>query len=482
LGFEGAIIPNPYPGFVGGNIWDADPEAGNAALPAWLKFPVNPHAMTVPYDVEAVWVFDDRDSRWSDQAPNARATYPAQGSHPGYDDNFAGNWGGGVGPNDFFSMNDFNPEYYYVTGVNFPGKTVAAGGTGSAALGTGIIVPPQLMSGISGVRIDIEAQVGQTVLVRALDGAYYNITLRFPVPVTVIAWDGRALGVAPYNACNHAYEVPANTPIHTSVARRFDALIRLDPAEYPDGYSGFVEVDFTDTRCGIAGVDPGTGDPFARPVVFTGRIPINIGAANAPVTGTILSGGVALESVPVRVTGTGIDRTVLTRPDGRYSVPGLPAGTYTFTPTLAGYEFSPAGATVNVPGDLEADFSATQVTNTWAISGAVVESRGAQLGIPRIVVELTGGPAGFVPVMVVTDDKGHYHFAGLQNGAYTVTPGMQITLNAWNPGDPITANTPMNLSYAFSPTMTDVAVEGANKKLSFLRGRRLHTTDASHGA
>ncbi len=36
----------------------------------------HPHAFTIPYDVEALWVLDDRDSNWSDLADNAKAFYP----------------------------------------------------------------------------------------------------------------------------------------------------------------------------------------------------------------------------------------------------------------------------------------------------------------------------------------------------------------------------------------------------------------------
>jgi hypothetical protein len=79
----------------------------------------DPHAFTVPYDVEALWVLDDRDSVWSDLASNAKAFYPGgantQDGHmidavgnpivplptrPGVDDQF---------PHGFF--HDFNADY-----------------------------------------------------------------------------------------------------------------------------------------------------------------------------------------------------------------------------------------------------------------------------------------------------------------------------------------------------------------------------------
>jgi hypothetical protein len=82
------------------------------------------------------------------------------------------------------------------------------------------------MSGKSGVQVAVNAQVGQTILVRALDAAYNSTRITFPVDVVIIAWDGRGLGVPPFGLYNRATLVPAGTPILISTARRFDAIIR----------------------------------------------------------------------------------------------------------------------------------------------------------------------------------------------------------------------------------------------------------------
>ena len=410
-----------YPGYVGGDIRDPDPQAANAALPAYLKFPVNPHAMTVPYDVEALWVMDDRDSRWSDLAPDARITYPRHGSIPGVNDNFHGNAGGGTDSTKFFAFNDFNPDYWYVTGVNFPGPK---GSTGT--IPAGIVVPPNLMSGVSGTQVSIEANVGQTILVRVLDGAYNNITVRFPVDITIIAWDGRALGVAPFNAYNHAYVVPANTAIHTSVARRFDALIKTNVEVH-----GFVEVDFTDTRCGNAtGAD--------KPVLFTGKIPINIGAAlSGRVTNS--QNGFGLAGVTVTLSG-GASKTTITDALGNYSFAGLPVGNYTVTPSLAGYDFAPASANATLPGAGAVDFAGTQQTGVYSLSVLVFTSgRLGGAGVPGVTMALTGP----VNATLVTDSQGRVVFGGLPNGAYVVTPSS----GAFN----------------FRPTTRNVTISGANR-------------------
>ena len=223
----------------------------------------DPHAFTVEYDVEALWVLDDRDSIWSDKAPDARAFFPKINNRPGVDDTFY---------HGFF--HDFNADYWFVTGVPVLGHK-GDGSVGSpvsikdpalvfgTADGT---VPAALNSGVAGMQVAINAHVNDVILVRCLDAAYNCISVTFPVPVTIVAWDGRALGVPPFGRYNHAYVVPANTPIHTSTARRYDALIRPTAA-----FTGYATAQFIDTH--------GQGIPGrSEPVLVTTKIPITITA------------------------------------------------------------------------------------------------------------------------------------------------------------------------------------------------------------
>lgn len=224
-----------FPGFVGGDLADGDP-----------------HAMTVPYDVEALWVLDDVDSVWRDLAPDARSTFPRHGDRPGINDNFRGDAGGGVGPDDFFAFHDFNPDFFFVTGQGFPapvGSTVA--------IDPGITIPPDLNSGVSGMQVSVDAQVDQTILVRALCAAYVDTVITFPVDTVLIAFDGRALGVPPFGQYNHPITVPAGRPVEISTARRFDVLMRSETPVHD-----VATVEFR--------------QPRNNAVVFTGQIPIDI--------------------------------------------------------------------------------------------------------------------------------------------------------------------------------------------------------------
>ena len=233
-------VRNQFPGFVGG-----DPVFG-VATPSQTLADMNTHAFTVPYDVEAVWVFDDRDINWSDLANSREQTFPIHGAFPGEDDNFFAN------SNGFFAFNDFRASHWFVTGVPVPtagGPTPAAiNPAGPAPQGGGLpggVIPRWLMSGKENVQIAVNAQVGQTILIRALDAAYNSTRITFPVDVVIIAWDGRGLGVPPFGVYSQATVVRAGTPILISTARRFDAIVR---ATVP--IQSNVRVEFLNTQGG----------------------------------------------------------------------------------------------------------------------------------------------------------------------------------------------------------------------------------------
>ncbi|GFO68816.1 hypothetical protein GMLC_23950 [Geomonas limicola] len=324
-----------FPGFNGNLLTAPDPWTGDPAL----TFATDPHAMTVPYDVEALWVLDDRDSVWSDLAPNARQTYPQHGTKPGFNDNFHGHAGGVAQPGDFFAFNDFNADYWFVTGIPVP---ASKGGTGTIVASAEI--PPELNSGVTGTQIPINAQVGQTILVRCLDAAYNSLRITFPVNVVIVAWDGRALGQPPFGF-NEAYLVPAGTTIHMSTARRFDALIRVNAP-----ISDFVVAEFINTRSQIPGEN--------EEVLMTCRIPINIGGTPQQAPTFTASGrvvdplGLPMAGASIAVTpksqGGSAPVTVTSGADGTFQVPGLINSSYEITPSLAGFSFTPASRIITV--------------------------------------------------------------------------------------------------------------------------------------
>ncbi|MBI4331288.1 MAG: carboxypeptidase regulatory-like domain-containing protein [Chloroflexi bacterium] len=423
---DGTLVPNPFPGFNNNPIDAPDPWTGDPRL----KFLTDPHAQTVPYDVESLLVPDDRDSVWSDLAPNAFATFPVHGNRPGIDDKFHENAGG----RGFFAFNQYNPDYFFVTGVPVPAP---AGGTGT--IPAGIVVPPGLNSGVAGSQVSIEAKVGDTILVRPLDAAYSEVDLTFPVDVVIIAWDGRALGVPPYGQYNHPYVVPANTPTRVGVARRCDVLIK---ATAP--ISSFATVRFIDQR-------GGRGPDTAQRVLFTARIPFNIRAAPAgAISGTLTNEtGAPLAGVTVGMTGAAIKETV-TDTAGNYSFTALATGNYVLTPAMAGFAFNPVSRAVTVAGAgvTGVNFARTAAAGAFSISGSLRNQR-TGVGIPNVEVILDG-PAF---TTAITDSLGNFSFTGLANGRYTV--------EAFHP------------SFRFRPNRRRATVRGASVTALLFEGRPL---------
>jgi hypothetical protein len=212
------------------------------------EFETDPHAHTVPYDVEALWVVDDRDSVWSDFAQNARAFFPAHGTRPGVNDTFF---------RGFF--HDYNADYWFISGAPVVplDREKRLGNTG--AIDPDLVIPAGLNSGVSGTQVSINAEVGQTIRILALCAAYNCARFTFPADVVINSFDGRALGVPPFGQYNRAFLLPAGTPILLSTARRFECLMR--PTRRMDS---FATVEFLDTQ---RGEGPG-------PLLQTARIPI----------------------------------------------------------------------------------------------------------------------------------------------------------------------------------------------------------------
>lgn len=318
-----------FPGFNRNPVDSPDP--GPGPTDTQISFPTDPHAMTVPFDVEALIVLDDRDSVWSDMAPNAFATFPKTGLLPGINDEFTLN----PGAQGFFAFNDFNADYWFVTGVPVPAHT---GGTGT--IPPNLVIPAALNSGISGTQISVNAAVGDVILVRILSAAYNFVRVTLPVDAVIVAWDGRALGVAPYGH-NNSYLVPAGQPLDAdllnlhSVGRRFDALIT---STVP--VNDFITVDFIEHKS----LDPDAGEK--ENILVTAKIPFTIsGTALPPLTfnffGSVVDQlGTPIPGCSVTVTPNSLSgsqaQTVLTDAQGKYTLSGMTNSSYTISAVLPG--------------------------------------------------------------------------------------------------------------------------------------------------
>ena len=149
------------------------------------------------------------------------------------------------------------------------------------------------------------------------------------------------------------------------------------------------------------------------------------------ISGTV--SGAVTQGVTITLSGAGA-ATTTTGVGGTYSFASMPNGTYTITPSLTGYTFSPASksVTVNNADATGQNFTATAVTYSISgtVSGAVAQG---------VTMTLTGAAGA----TTTTDASGNYTFTGLANGSYTVTPGLT--------------------NYIFNPTSTAVTISSANQ-------------------
>ena len=122
---------------------------------------------------------------------------------------------------------------------------------------------------------------------------------------------------------------------------------------------------------------------------------------------------------------------------GNFTLSGLANGTYTVTPSHAGYTFNPTSLSVTVSGaniTSGLNFTATAQGGTHSISGTISPVTGGSGATVTL--------SGVASATTTADGVGNYNFTGLANGNYAVTPS--------------------HTGYTFSPTTQAVTVNGAN--------------------
>jgi Tol biopolymer transport system component len=154
---------------------------------------------------------------------------------------------------------------------------------------------------------------------------------------------------------------------------------------------------------------------FAVDIYFFGVIP------SPSISGTVTAsnGGAPLAGVTLTLAGT-TGGTTTTSGAGTYSFATLTAnGSYTVTPSLAGFTFAPVSrSVVNLLGAQTADFVGTAAGPTlYTISGQVRDLN--DTGVVGVTMTISGSASGTLQ----TDLDGRYAFSGLApGGTYTITP------------------------------------------------------------
>ena len=161
-------------------------------------------------------------------------------------------------------------------------------------------------------------------------------------------------------------------------------------------------------------------------------------------------GNVTITLTGTDVNGNPVSATTTTAPDGTYSFPNLPAGTYNVVETQpTGYGSSAASpntvsATVTTnTTPAPVNFADTTSTLTGAVYNDLnndgVKDAGEN-GIQGVTVTLTGTDATGTAVnkTTTTDSSGNYSFIDLLSGTYTITETQPAAFNDGkeNPGTP----------------------------------------------
>jgi hypothetical protein len=147
------------------------------------------------------------------------------------------------------------------------------------------------------------------------------------------------------------------------------------------------------------------------------------GATTTPPGSTYtISGTIAgLAGAPIDVALSGASSAITsTDGAGRFAFDGLPNGTYTLTPSGAGWTFSPGSRNVSVSGASRGsqDFAASPASSggTHRISGTVHGS-----AVAGVTITLDGD----FSATTATSALGAYAFDGLADGAYVLTPSLR---------------------------------------------------------
>jgi hypothetical protein len=167
-------------------------------------------------------------------------------------------------------------------------------------------------------------------------------------------------------------------------------------------------------------------------------------SSNCTISGTVT--GPWVSGVTIALSGTGTGSTT-TDPSGNYSFTGLTGGSYTLTPSLAGYTYSPSAPVVSTSASpATQNFAATSVITSHSISGMVSYPTGAQTGktlntIIRVFnsgcTSCGGSNAGTSISSVPAAGGTAYTVRGLSSGSYVVTAEIDTQLtgvpNSSNP-------------------------------------------------
>ncbi len=207
----------------------------------------------------------------------------------------------------------------------------------------------------------------------------------------------------------------------------------------PDGSGNYSFGNLSDGSYTVSPSKSGqTFTPASQNVSIAGN---NASGINFALQTWSISGSVGTTASGTTVTLSG-SASASTAADGsgNYSFNNLPNGSYTVTPSNAGFTFNPPSQPVTLSGANATNVSFTATPNpTYSISGTISPTN---LGA-NVSVALSGSATA----STTTDISGNYSFSNLQNGSYTVTPS--------------------KTGESFTPASQSTTISGASANLNF---------------
>ena len=166
------------------------------------------------------------------------------------------------------------------------------------------------------------------------------------------------------------------------------------------------------TTVAINDISPAT-DRYNLTIVEVRAAPPS--GATYTVSGTIAPAASG-SGATVTLSGTAA-ATVTADGSGNYMFTGIAKGSYTVTPSKAGFTFAPVNQAVTISGASATGVNFTaQAATTFSISGAASPSSLSSGAIVNLTLN------GSVIASITVDTNGNYGFTNVANGTYTVTP------------------------------------------------------------
>ena len=171
--------------------------------------------------------------------------------------------------------------------------------------------------------------------------------------------------------------------------------------------------------------------------------------ASLTISGQVTQAGTGLSGVTITLSGS-LSGSSTTDGSGNYSLAAQGGGSYTVTPSMNGYIFTPASQTFD---DLSGNQSANFAVTTYTISGEVTLTGG---GLSGVAMTLSGSQSA----SSTSNGAGNYSFVAFGGGNDVITPalaGYTFTPPSLTFND-LTGNQTAN--FAASPVVAIYAVSG----------------------